>query len=213
MPSTPTSIISSKNRRTLFGSAPSNSVVFVVTRCGVTIIALNHLRKTPGSAVHRSIDSIAFIAASRAAWAFAPDPEDEDRHFMVVAKGNLMKKGHGLAYRITGPIGAPYLEWEQGTVSMNADDVLSDVAGQNQDERREAREWLQDLLADGPVAAKRIQSEAKSAGLSWATVRRAKEALSVVASKSAFWGGWEWRLEDAHSEDAYPIYAKVSTFE
>ena len=32
MPSTPRSIISSKNARTLFGSAPSNSVVLVVTR-------------------------------------------------------------------------------------------------------------------------------------------------------------------------------------
>ncbi len=32
MPSTPISIISSKKRRTLLGSAPSNSVVFVVTR-------------------------------------------------------------------------------------------------------------------------------------------------------------------------------------
>jgi len=32
MLSTPTSIISSKNVRTLFGSAPSNRVVFVVTR-------------------------------------------------------------------------------------------------------------------------------------------------------------------------------------
>src|SRR5207248_1384768 len=32
MPSTPSSIISSKNARTLLGSAPSNKVVFVVTR-------------------------------------------------------------------------------------------------------------------------------------------------------------------------------------
>ena len=32
MPSTPSSVISSKNRRTLLGSAPSNRVVLVVTR-------------------------------------------------------------------------------------------------------------------------------------------------------------------------------------
>ena len=44
MPSTPSSIISSKNARTLFGSAPSKSVVFVVTRkprCTASRIAVD----------------------------------------------------------------------------------------------------------------------------------------------------------------------------
>ena len=45
------------------------------------------------------------------------------------------------------------------------------------------------------------------------TVRRAKEALLVVASKSAFEGGWQWRLEDAQHEGAHPIHTQVSTFE
>jgi hypothetical protein len=83
---------------------------------------------------------------------------------------------------------------------------------QDQSERREAKEWLKDLLADGPVAVKRIQGEAKAAGLSWMTVRRAKEALSAVASKSAYQGGWVWR-EGAQYEDAHPTDKPVSTFE
>jgi hypothetical protein len=97
---------------------------------------------------------------------------------------------------------------------LAANEVLGNVdMQQDQSERREAKEWLKDLLTDGPVAVKKIQGEAKAAGLSWMTVRRAKEALSVIASKSAYRGGWEWRLEDAQHEDAHPIPKSVSTFE
>jgi hypothetical protein len=39
----------------------------------------------------------------------------------------------------------------------------------------EAEELLRNALATGPVAMKDIQAEAKEAGLSWATVRRAKD--------------------------------------
>ena len=65
--------------------------------------------------------------------------------------------------------------------------------------------------ANGPVAPKKIQAEAKAAGLSWITVRRAKEALSIIHRKSSFGGGWEWRLEDARLEDAH--LSEVGTFD
>ena len=45
------------------------------------------------------------------------------------------------------------------------------------------------------------------------TLRRAKEELSVVASKNGYQGAWHWRLEDAHSKDAHPIDTQMSTFE
>lgn len=76
------------------------------------------------------------------------------------------------------------------------------MAVEAQGRRREAKAWLEDLLASGPVAAKKIEEEAKAAGMSWATVRRAKDVLSIVANKSGLRGGWEWQLKDAHHEDA-----------
>ena len=108
----------------------------------------------------------------------------------------------------------PRLAWEPGAVALAANDVLGNVEmQQDQSERREAKEWLKDFLADGSVAVKKIQGDAKAAGLSWITVRQAKEALPVVASKSGYQGGWEWRLEDAQVKDAHPIDTQVSTFE
>jgi len=49
----------------------------------------------------------------------------------------------------------------------------------------EAEELLRNALATGLVAMKDIQAEAKEAGLSWATVRRAKERLGIVAARES----------------------------
>ena len=181
---------------------------------GVAVLAVTHLRKSPGAAIYRAISSIAFAAAARAAWAVASDPEDVDRRLLLAVKQNLSASAGGLAFRIETQNNVPRLAWEQGAVALAANDVLGNVEmQQDQSERREAKEWLKDFLADGPVAVKKIQREAKAAGLSWMTVRRAKEALLVVASKSAFEGGWQWRLEDTQHEGAHPIDTHVSTFE
>jgi hypothetical protein len=175
----------------------------MAARCGVTVIAVNHLRKTPGPAVHRSIDSIAFVAAARSVWAFAADPENEDRHFMVVMKGNLGKKGHGLAYSITGPIGAPYLEWEPGTVALNADEVLGGPEGNEaRSELRDAMDWLRDFLSAGSVPSGQIKAAAVKAGLSWRTVRRAKDALGIKPEKAGFDEGWLWQLPPEDGQES-----------
>jgi putative DNA primase/helicase len=177
------------------------------------VLAVTHLRKSPGAAIYRAISSIAFAAAARAVWAVASDPEDVDRRLLLAVKQNLSASVGGLAFRIETQNNVPRLAWEPDVVALTANEVLGNVEMQDQSERRKAKEWLKDFLADGPVAAKKIQAEAKAAGLSWATVRRAKDALEVVASKCNFSGGWQWRLEDTQHEGAHPIHTQVSTFE
>jgi putative DNA primase/helicase len=133
---------------------------------------------------------------------------------LLAVKQNLSASADGLAFQIETQNNAPRLNWEPGAVQLPANEVLGngDVQ-QDPSERREARAWLQDFLADGPVAVKKIQSESKAAGLSWATVRRAKDTLQVIASKSNFSGGWQWRLEDAQRQDAHPMHTQMSTLE
>ena len=58
----------------------------------------------------------------------------------------------------------------------------------------EAVRFLRGLLADGPVATTSVKAEAVGAGLSWATVRRAKDVIGVEARKSGMAGGWVWML-------------------
>ena len=179
---------------------------------GVAVLCVTHLRKSAGAAIYRAISSIAFAAAARAVWAVASDPEDGDRRLVLAVKQNLSANMGGLAFRIETQSGVPCLAWESGAVSLAANEVLGVEVQQDQNERREAKEWLRNFLADGPVAAKKIQQQAKAAGLSWITVRRAKDALPVIAGKDGFKGGWQWRLEDAQHEDAQPIDKQVSTF-
>jgi hypothetical protein len=56
-----------------------------------------------------------------------------------------------------------------------------------------AEVFLQSLLATGPLPVKDIEAAAEGAGLSWRTVRRAKDRLGVRPSKSGL-GGWSWSL-------------------
>lgn len=46
-----------------------------------------------------------------------------------------------------------------------------------------ARSFLKSLLADGPVPVKAIEEEAECVGLSWATVKRAKQSLKIPDAK------------------------------
>jgi hypothetical protein len=180
---------------------------------GVAVLCVTHLRKSAGVAVYRAIASIAFTAASRAVWAVASDPEDADRRLLLQVKQNLSASMGGLAFRIEAQISVPRLTWEPGAVTLAANDVLGNLELQDQNERREAKVWLEELLADGPVAVKKIKREAHAAGLSWTTVRRAKDGLSVAASKNGYQGAWQWQLKGAHLKDAHPIDTQVSAFE
>jgi hypothetical protein len=186
----------------------------LAARHHVAVLCVTHLRKSPGIAVHRAIASIAFTAAARAVWAVASDPFDPERRLMLTVKQNLGRDNGGLAFRITAEPGLPRLNWEKDAVTLTANDVLGSMEGrESQDAQREAESWLQKILANGPVPVPEIEATAKSVGLSWATVRRAKESLAVVAAKNGYRGGWEWRLEDAHVEGAQTPDMVMSAFE
>jgi len=187
-------------------------LVALAGRLGVAVLCVTHLRKSAGAAIYRAISSIAFAAAARAVWAVASDPEDGDRRLLLAVKQNLSASGGGLAFRIETKDNVPCLAWEPGAVALAANDVLGNVEMQDRSERREAKEWLRDFLTDGPVPVKKIQAEAKAAGHSWITVRRGKEALPIVVSKSGYQGKWEWKL-DVHSKDAHPIDTQMSAFD
>jgi hypothetical protein len=48
-------------------------------------------------------------------------------------------------------------------------------------------------MATGLTPVEDIQKEAKSAGLSWDTVKRAKAALGLKSAKEGMTGGWVWK--------------------
>ena len=62
--------------------------------------------------------------------------------------------------------------------------------------RSAAKEWLAELLHDGPLLAEEVKEQAERAGLSWRTVQRAKEDIGVKSCRrgTAREDPWEWRL-------------------
>ncbi len=68
-------------------------------------------------------------------------------------------------------------------------------------ERREAEQWLRELLGAGPVPAKQIIDAARNHGLSQATLQQAKEGLGIVSSREGFGkdARWIWSLLGART--------------
>jgi hypothetical protein len=124
---------------------------------------------------------------------------------MVPVKNNLAPLGNSLTYQIMGTADAiPYLAWDKQTRAIDANEVL----GMSQKEkhervnrRGEAEEWLRARLADGPVLQKELESAAKSAGIAWRTLRRAKDKLRVQSHKAGIGGGWFWELAENGGHD------------
>ena len=61
---------------------------------------------------------------------------------------------------------------------------------------REAKDFLREELTGGPRSAKEIKEAANAAGLSWATVRRAQDALGIKPTKGGLNEGWMWQLPE-----------------
>lgn len=59
---------------------------------------------------------------------------------------------------------------------------------------QEAVRFPQALLADSPLSASEVQRSARVAGISAATLQRAKRALGVTLEKVGLTDGWVWSL-------------------
>jgi hypothetical protein len=165
---------------------------------GVAVILIRHLTKGGGSAaIYRGGGSIGIVAACRSALLVAKDPEDEDRRVLAPVKSNLCAPAPSLAYRMETRGDVARIAWEPGTVEMTAGELL---AAQGEDDADadgaslldEAVEFLADLLKSGAVGTGAVQKDARDAGHSWRTVRRAQKRLGIKPEKTA--DGWKWKL-------------------
>jgi hypothetical protein len=76
---------------------------------------------------------------------------------------------------------------------MWADEALAKVASSKRAPKlKEAKQFLTNLLANGPKRQKDIEEAAEKQGYSDATMRRAKNDLGYVSKKEGFGGGWKW---------------------
>jgi hypothetical protein len=176
-------------------------VAKLAERCGVAVLGISHLRKGAGSAAYRIIGSLAFVAAARAAFAVVRDAQDPTgvRRLVLPVKNNLSANKSGLAYMLTSefsPNGRPVVRWESQPVVQTADDAMGNQKADG-NTKRAAKNWLEDVLANGPVPVLEVQDQAEAEMIGDKALRGAKEALKVHAKRVgglANQGYWTWQL-------------------
>jgi hypothetical protein len=218
---------SHKNAEVRRGLAP---LVDLAARMDAALLGITHYSKGTGGRdpLDRVTGSIAFGALARVVLGTVRMEVEEgqpQKMMMARAKSNIGPDGGGFAYAfeqidLAGypGVSANRIVWGDA-VEGTARELLAEPEMDNRRDapaRDEAEEWLREMLGSGPVATEEIKTESKAAGFTWATVRRAKDAIGARSRKAGFEDSrWFWALPDPRPvEDAqgglHPV--DLSTF-
>lgn len=164
------------------------------------VVGITHFAKgTSGSSpADRIIGSQAFTALARMVWS-AAKREDENDCILVRAKSNISTLDGGIRYQIESETVLENIETTKtawlGTIEGTAKELLNEAestegSGSTVDL---AKEFLIDLLSPvEKMPASEVQEEAKNAGYSVASIRRAKDNLNIKPFKDG--SAWYWKL-------------------
>jgi hypothetical protein len=106
-----------------------------------------------------------------------------------LAKDNLAFTFDVVSKVLAGGIETSVVDWHSSLQSKSADDVLTDKS--EGPKRREAKDFLLAMLANGPVDGSDVKAKASELGISPATLGRAclnlKVSYSFTGPKSLNW--------------------------
>jgi hypothetical protein len=171
-------------------------------RTGACVLVVRHLNKAQGNnPLYRGGGSIGIIGAARMAFVVGKDPQDEIRRVLASTKNNLAKSPKSLMFTLQeADNGAVRVNW-LGESEVSAHQLLATPREEEHaDARSEAVEFLNDVLAGGPVPASQVKQEAEDAGISERTLKRAKKIVRVItyreneAGEKRGAGRWMWKL-------------------
>jgi len=170
-------------------------------RTEAAVLVVRHLNKAAANnPLYRGGGSIGIIGAARMAFVVGKDPQDEDRRVLASTKNNLAVQPKSLMFTLEeAEAGAVRVVW-LGDTDVSAKDLLATPQDQDHaDARSEAVQFLSDVLVNGPVPSTEVIEEAKDAGISEKTLRRAKEIMGVVSYREGELGRrgagrWLWKL-------------------
>jgi hypothetical protein len=181
--------------------AISAPLATIAERHGCAMLAVRHLGKSRGGghALNAGIGSIDFAAAARSVLLVGRDPDDEQKRAVVQTKNNLAPHGEAIGYKLEGN----QFFWT-GTSTLTAGRILSIVG--NDEERSavaEAVDFLRVTLSGGEREVDDVKAGARRAGITDATLRRAREQMKLKAIRQGAPGTHQrfvWRLphDDEH---------------
>lgn len=183
--------------------AISAPLAAIAERHGCGMVAVRHLGKSRGGghALNAGIGSIDFTAAARSVLLVGRDPDNEGERGIVQIKNNLAPTGASIGFKVEGN----KFDWT-GVSNLTAARILtSDSDHEVRSSINEAMDFLSEMLTVGPQPTNAIKTAARQAGISNATLNRARGRLGVRAIKLGQPGTerqhWVWQLpaEDAQS--------------
>ncbi len=174
------------------------------------LVGITHFSKgTSGrEPVERLTGSLAFGALARVVMVAAKHQEQgEDgrtTRVFIRAKSNIGPDDGGFEYGlhqaelkthpgifVSSVLWGKVLEGSAREILATADTTGDDGEGGT---LPDAKQFLSDLLSDGPMPVNAIKADANGAGYSWATIKRAKKALGIKPSKEGMKSGWVWQM-------------------
>jgi hypothetical protein len=110
---------------------------------------------------------------------------------MVQIKNNLGAYGPALGYEIDA---SGQFLWT-GESALTLADILAPESSGKHSVLDEAIEFLCEYLANGPQPTKDVQEAARTRGISWRTVERAKKGAGVMSRPDGFERPWVLELQ------------------
>lgn len=167
------------------------------------VLIIRHLNKssTTSNPLYRGGGSIGIGGAARSAMVVAEDPDNRERRILAPTKSNLGPPTSSLAYRIDAEDDTPRVVWD-GTSDHTAEALLTQSSAEQRSQRATAKDFLREVLAEGPVESAKVQSLAAEQNLKSNTIWLAKKELGVRARKTGYQGKWTWELPNDSGIDS-----------
>lgn len=197
-----------------------SSIVEFAQRTGCAVLGITHLTKGSEDrpAYEQVIGSIAYAAVARFVHrATKASGESDSSHMLLNVKNNLAEGPGGFGYSVathevsvtSGTIAVSRIEWGKLITSDEAQRLAAPSSDRvKKDLLAEAKDFLAELLASGPVSSNEIFERALAEGYTKSIMRAAKNALRVEPSKDGMSGGWYWSLPS--SEELTKRYEDAS---
>ncbi len=148
-------------------------------RHGVIVLGLRHMSKNGANrSIAAGAGSMAYTAQARSEMQAGIDPENAARRVLASNKNNLGPKPKSVGYEIDAE---GYFHWLGKSDVTAADLNRHDNQGGGGGPLKEAKEFLAEVLANGPVDSKELVKDAAAQGISKRTLARARKALNVVS--------------------------------
>jgi RecA-family ATPase len=172
---------------------------------GALVLLVVHLNKRSDGGAHQRFNGTgAWVAVSRVAYLVGEDELDHTRHMLPV-KNNLGNDKYGFIYDIrekilhsgADEIKTSHITWVDKSF-RSANELLAPSKKTQTKAVDEAKNFLEEELSGGTKPVNDIKNAAKNAGISWASIRRAKDDMFITVKKGS--EAWEWTLIQSNND-------------